>query len=238
VRVELNDGRNFLLATLERFDAVLSDSIHPAYAGNGSLYSYEYFQLIRDRLTDDGVASMWLPMYYLTPRNYAMILRAFHDVFPNVAVWYEPSTLNAFTIVTGKAGADGWNADALARAFSRPEVAAELGDLGILRPADLLPLLLATGEDLEPWLSRVPRHVDDLPAVEYESGTLLDRNGPWLEIFSRLLALRPTEPPAAYLDALPDFEQDTARTLYRRHAAVLEAQRQYLARRLAALAGA
>ncbi|MCZ6725933.1 MAG: fused MFS/spermidine synthase [Acidobacteria bacterium] len=238
VRVELNDGRNFLLATPERFDAVLSDSIHPAYAGNGSLYSYEYFQLIRARLTEDGVASMWLPMYYLTPRNYAMILRAFRDVFPNVAVWYEPSTLNAFTIVTGKAaGADGWNPEVLARAFSRPEVAAELVDLGISRPADLLPLLLATGEDLKPWLSRVPPHVDDLPAVEYESGTLLDRNGPWLEIFTRLLALRPTEPPAAYVDTLPDPEQDVARDLYRRHAAVLEAHRQYLAHQLAALAG-
>jgi spermidine synthase len=237
VRVELNDGRNFLLATPETFDAVLSDSIHPSYAGNGSLYSYEYFQLIRERLSDDGVASMWLPMYYLTPRNYAMILRAFHDVFPSVAVWYEPTTLNAFTIVTGKAGAAGWNPQMLARAFSRPQVADELVDLGISRPADLLPLLLATGEDLEPWLSSVPPHVDDLPAVEYESATLLDRNGPWLEIFSRLLALRPAEPPAAYLESLPAAEQETAAELYRRHARVLEGHRQYLARELAALSG-
>ena len=50
MRVEINDGRNFLLASPERFDAVLSDSIHPAYAGNGSLYSLEYFRLIQRRL--------------------------------------------------------------------------------------------------------------------------------------------------------------------------------------------
>jgi spermidine synthase len=50
VRVELNDGRNFLLATDETFDAVLSDSIHPRYAGNGSLYSREYFGLLRERM--------------------------------------------------------------------------------------------------------------------------------------------------------------------------------------------
>ena len=102
VRVEINDGRNFMLASPERFDAVLSDSIHPAYAGNGSLYSLEYFRLIRDRLEPGGIASMWLPTYFLTPDNFGGILEAFAEVFPHVAVWYEPSTLNAFTIVTGK----------------------------------------------------------------------------------------------------------------------------------------
>ncbi|MDH3403673.1 MAG: fused MFS/spermidine synthase [Acidobacteriota bacterium] len=236
VRVEVNDGRNFLLATAERFDAVLSDSIHPSYAGNGSLYSYEYFRLIRERLAPGGVASMWLPMYYLTPRNYAMILRAFRDVFPHVAVWYEPSTLNAFTIVTGKLASDGWDGEVLERAFARPEIASELADLGIGRPADLVPLLLATSAELDPWLAEVPPHVDDLPAVEYESGTLLDRNAPWLEIFGRLLALRPTEPPAAYVSSLPAAERDRARELYRAHAATLERQRRFLASELRALA--
>jgi spermidine synthase len=81
VRVEINDGRNFLLASPDRFDAVLSDSIHPRYAGNGSLYSREYFGLLKRRLRPGGVASMWLPMYSLTPRNYAMILAAFASTF-------------------------------------------------------------------------------------------------------------------------------------------------------------
>jgi len=236
VRVELNDGRNFLLATPERFDAVLSDSIHPSYAGNGSLYSLEYFELIRSRLSDDGVASMWLPMYYLTPRNYAMILRAFRDVFPNVAVWYEPTTVNAFTIVTGKVDPGGWDPDALSRAFSRPEVAGELADLGMATPAHLLPLLLATSNELDPWLSEVPPHVDDLPAVEYESGTLLDRNGPWLEIFSRLIDLRSPEPPEAYLESIPMEHRELARRLYRAHSGVLEYHQRFLSAELARLA--
>jgi spermidine synthase len=120
VRVEINDGRNFMLASPERFDAVLSDSIHPAYAGNGSLYSREYFRLIRERLEPGGIASMWLPTYFLTPDNFGGILKAFSEVFPHVAVWYEPSTLNAFTIVTGKVEDPVWDPEQLARAFSLP----------------------------------------------------------------------------------------------------------------------
>ena len=194
VRVEINDGRNFMLASPERFDAVLSDSIHPAYAGNGSLYSLEYFRLIRDRLEPGGIASMWLPTYFLTPDNFGGILKAFCEVFPHVAVWYEPSTLNAFTIVTGKVEGPVWEADPLARAFSLPRIANDLVSLDIQGPADLLALLIATEKDLAPWLEAIPSHTDDRPRVEYESGRLLDRNQTWLDNFEILLELRPDTP--------------------------------------------
>jgi spermidine synthase len=235
VRVEINDGRNFLLASPERFDAVLSDSIHPAYAGNGSLYSLEYFRLIRKRLEPGGVASMWLPTYYITPQNYAGILKAFRKVFPQVAVWYEPSTLNAFTIVTGKADSPAWSLGQLRAAFSIPEIRNDLGALGIYGPADLLPLLLATGSELDPWLDEVPPHTDDRPRVEYESGRLLDRNRTWLRNFARLLELRPAEPPTEYLEILTPIEQQRARLLYRRQSDRLRLHQRLLAERLAAL---
>lgn len=210
VKVEINDGRNFLLATPETFSAVLSDSIHPRYAGNGSLYSLEYFRLVRKRLEPGGVASMWLPTYSLTPRNYAMILKAFREVFPYTAVWYETSVPNSFTIVTGKADGPLWDWATLDRGFARPEVRAELGDLGITEPEDLLSFLMARSEELEPWLAEVPPHVDDLPAVEYESGTLLTKSWTWLAIFRRLLELRPPEPPAEWLEGLPPERRERA----------------------------
>jgi len=227
VHVEINDGRNFLLASPRRVDAVLSDSIHPRYAGNGSLYSREYFQLLAARLAPGGVASMWLPMYSLTPRNYAMILAAFADTFPHVQVWYDASTLNAFTVVTGTQ-VPSWSGAGLARAFADPRVAGELRDIGIARPADLLPLLLATERELAPWLASVPPHGDDLPAVEYESGALLHRELPWLGTFTRLLALRPDEPPAAWLAALPAEERGTAQAEWNARREVLDAHRQTL----------
>ena len=63
VHVEINDGRNYVMATRERFDVILSDSIHPRYAGNGSLYTRDYFDLCKQRLNPGGVISTWLPMY-------------------------------------------------------------------------------------------------------------------------------------------------------------------------------
>ncbi len=229
VRVEINDGRNFLLATPETFDAVLSDSIHPRYAGNGSLYSEEYFRLVSDRLTPDGVVSMWLPMYTLTPSNFAMIVRAFKDVFPETVIWYDPSALNSFTIVTGRKRGGPWDPEALARGFADPAILAALADIGMRRPADLLACYLSSGAELDTFLGDTPPHVDDLPAVEYESGTLLAGDWTWLATFSRLLELRPVEPPAVVLAALPAPEHAAMRELWRRQGLRLEDQRRYLA---------
>src|SRR5262249_46150157 len=111
------------------------------------------FRLLRQRLRPGGVASMWLPMYSLAPRHYAMIVAAFASVFPHVQVWYDASTLNAFSIVTGSTAAAAWNPAALTAAFADRRVAPELADIGIRRPADLLPLLLVTERELAPWLA-------------------------------------------------------------------------------------
>ena len=229
VRVEINDGRNFLLSTTEIFDAVLSDSIHPRYAGNGSLYSEEYFRIAAERLTPDGVISMWLPMYTLTPANFAMIVRAFRNVFPETVIWYEPSALNSFTVVTGRKRGGPWDPKALAVGFADPAIREALADIRMQRPADLLACYLASGAELDAFLGDTPPHVDDLPAVEYESGTLLAGDWTWLATFTRLLELRPLEPPAVVLAALPEGEHAAMREIWQRQRLLLEDQRRYLA---------
>jgi spermidine synthase len=232
VEVEINDGRNFVLASPRTFSAVLSDSIHPRYAGNGSLYTLEYFRLLARRVRPGGTVSMWLPMYSLRPDNYAMILRAFHEVFPHVAVWYEPSALNAFTVVTGKLEGPVWSRERLAEAFRDPRVAGELEDLDIRGPEDILSFLVATEHELAPWLALVPPHGDDLPAVEYESSTLLERDRPWLETFAILCSLRPAAPPARYLEALHPVQRSRAQTLWQERGALMHDHLRFLAERL------
>ncbi|MFN2442726.1 MAG: fused MFS/spermidine synthase [Thermoanaerobaculia bacterium] len=185
VRVEINDGRNFVPATPETFDVILSDSIHPRYAGNGSLYTKDYFELCRGKLAPGGVISMWLPMYSLTERNFLMILRAFQDVFPNTTVWYVPNSPNAFTIVIGRLEDGPIDLERLQAGFEG-EVAEELAGIEIRSALDLASAMLIDPEGLAQLTARTPPHIDDLPAVEYESGRLIDRDGSWLSNFALL----------------------------------------------------
>jgi spermidine synthase len=185
VHVVINDGRNFVLGSHQTFDVILSDSIHPRYAGNGSLYTRDYFELCRRRLAPGGVISMWLPMYSLTTRNYLQIVRAFRDVFPNTTIWYVPNVPNTFTIVIGRLENGPIPLDRIAAHWT-PPVAQELSEIGMRTPADLLPALMLGPEDVARITNDVPPHIDDLPSVEYESGRVIDRNGTWLQTFDLL----------------------------------------------------
>lgn len=189
VRLTINDGRNYILAVPEQFDAILSDSIHPRYAGNGSLYTEEYFRLCARRLAPGGVISMWLPMYSVLPENFRAIVRAFQDVFGNVSVWYPHSVENPFTIVLATPGRTvRW--DDLQASLSAPAVAADLAKIGEADPAELLSNLVLAPGDVERWVERTPPHTDDVPVVEYESGRTVAATGTWLATFEDLVSRR------------------------------------------------
>ena len=197
VRVVLNDGRNVLLATRDSYDAILSDSIHPVYAGNSTLYTREYFELCAAHLRRGGVVSMWLPLYSLTEESYLAIVRAFHEVFPSTCIWYDPVVLNEFTVVTGsrESGPVRLSWDELAA----PGLAATLAEAGVRAPADLAAMLLLGPREVAALVGDTLAHVDDFPEVEYRSGRLLDRDGSWLANLRLLWALRTrSDPFAAY----------------------------------------
>lgn len=204
VKTEINDGRNFVLATPEKFDVILSDSIHPRYAGNGSLYTLDYFRLCREKMNPDGVISMWLPVYSMTTRNYLMILRAFQEVFPNTTVWYVPNVPNSFTIVIGRMEESPLPFDRIASRLHGP-VARDLESISVFDAYDVASALMLDPIGVKNLTEAVPPHVDDLPAVEYESGRLMDREAWWIRNFI-LLAQRST-PLGRAFTGVPDLER-------------------------------
>ncbi len=185
VHTIINDGRNYLLATHERYDAILSDSIHPVYAGNSTLYTLEYFQLCRQHLEPGGVVSMWLPLYSMTPEGFASILSAFHAVFPRTVVWYDIGVLNEFTIVTGMV--EPGPVTLRWASLRDPALQESLAIARVRGPEDLEARLLLDPIRVATFCRDVPPHVDDLPTIEYRSGRVLDRDRTWLENF-RILA--------------------------------------------------
>ena len=63
VRVHVEDGRNFLLNSAERWDLITGEPPPPKNSGVGTLYSREYFELVRARLAPGGIHTYWLPVY-------------------------------------------------------------------------------------------------------------------------------------------------------------------------------
>jgi hypothetical protein len=87
VHVHIEDGRFFLLTTAQRFDLITAEPPPPKTAGIVNLYTREYFRLMRDRLTESGIASYWLPAYQLSESDNKAIIGAFCDAFADCSVW-------------------------------------------------------------------------------------------------------------------------------------------------------
>ena len=69
-----------------------------------------------------------------------------------------------------------------------PAVLTEMDEIGIRSVYDLASALLLDPQGVRELTANTESHVDDVPAVEYESGRILDRDASWLTNFV-LLAL-------------------------------------------------
>ena len=76
VDLRVGDGRKFLLRAKEPFDVVTVDAVRPQSAFSGSLYSVQFFELVRSRLGAGGIVSGWIP----TARVQNSITQAFPHV--------------------------------------------------------------------------------------------------------------------------------------------------------------
>lgn len=174
--VEFTDGRNKVLASSEKYDVILSDSIHPRFSGNGSLYTYEYYKLLRNRLNPGGVVSQWLPFYSLTTENFKMIIKSFYEVFPNTSVWFTNSTLNSYVIVIGKLDEPKIDYAVMEAGLKIPEVASDLKEIHTETPYKLLDYFMFANQRVRDFVGDVPLHTDDNMAVEYLSGRALSQS--------------------------------------------------------------
>src|SRR2546425_324439 len=65
VSVVVDDARSALQIDPARYDVIVSEPSNPWLAGVATLYTPEFFRIVRDRLTDGGVFSQWVQLYQL-----------------------------------------------------------------------------------------------------------------------------------------------------------------------------
>ncbi|HZE95356.1 MAG TPA: fused MFS/spermidine synthase [Gemmatimonadales bacterium] len=86
-----DDARSALQLKDDRFDVIVSEPSNPWIAGIATLYTPEFFHIVRRRLADDGVFCQWVQLYQLPLSVVAGIVRNVRAVFPHVEVWFGES---------------------------------------------------------------------------------------------------------------------------------------------------
>jgi hypothetical protein len=87
VHVMLGDAREALLTSRSTYDIVVSEPSNPYRAGVASLFTQEYYQAIRDRLSEDGLFLQWLQAYAIDVPTTRTVYATIGAVFPEIETW-------------------------------------------------------------------------------------------------------------------------------------------------------
>jgi spermidine synthase len=159
VGIKVDDGRNHLLITEERYDVITADVIQPVHAGAGKVWSIEYWELARDALADGGLMLQWVPDE--RDVHYEMIVRSFLEVFPNTTAWANGSML------VGTREPLRIDAAAFDARLADPATRAAMESVGIVDATSLAGLYTAGPDELRAFVGAGPVLDDDHPRVEY-----------------------------------------------------------------------
>lgn len=101
VQVHFSDARGALRLTDRQFDVIVSQPSHPWTSGASQLYTKEFFELVRSRLSSDGVFSQWMALGFTDAELFRDLVTTMNAVFRHVEV-YQP-TAGATVLVASEA---------------------------------------------------------------------------------------------------------------------------------------
>jgi spermidine synthase len=158
-RLRVDDGRNFLLLSGEKFDVITADIIQPTHAGAGNLYSREYFRLVRGALNENGITLQWIG--HRPAEQYTLIMRTFLEVFPYATLWFDGN------LMVGSMQPLRLDAGTLAAKRAHPITAAAFDDIGLSSFDSLAAWYTAGPDELRTFVGSGPVLTDDRPLLEY-----------------------------------------------------------------------
>ncbi|MBI2191912.1 MAG: fused MFS/spermidine synthase [Planctomycetes bacterium] len=164
-RLLIGDGRNHVFLTDHRYDVITSEPSNPWMAGVGDLFTLEFWQKCRERLSDDGIMCQWLQTYQLDLPTFHLILRTFHQVFPEMGIWYASS---ADLLLIGSKQPLRVDLAKLGPRLDRPQVKADVELIGVADAATLLAHFLTDGEGAARLAGPGLLHTDDNARLEFD----------------------------------------------------------------------
>ena len=162
VNVHIDDGRQFLHRTAERYDLITGEPPPPRTPGAVNIYTREYFQLIHDRLAEGGIATYWLPVARPDPgTNVNGIIRSFCDVFNDCSLW-NATPFDLMLAGTRNASGPG-SVAAFAQPWRLPALRARLEEVGLELPQQIGATFLGDAAYLNELTADRPALVDNHP---------------------------------------------------------------------------
>ncbi|MGD0551659.1 MAG: fused MFS/spermidine synthase [Sedimentisphaerales bacterium] len=172
--IVIDDGRNYIMTSRQKWPVIVSDSTHPKSGDSWVLYTQEFYRLVQEHLTNDGIFVEWLPLHNLSVEEFKIIVRTFQSVFPHTSLWVtvgldEHGSLVPYTLLAATPGPLKIDVGRLRERLNVEAVHRDLEPFGLDTPAGFLDTFFSAEEQLRQWAGNGPVNTDDLPFTQYQT---------------------------------------------------------------------
>ncbi|HEY3174890.1 MAG TPA: fused MFS/spermidine synthase [Candidatus Polarisedimenticolia bacterium] len=181
-RVRINDARNDLLVSPERYDIIMSEPSNPWLTGPSKLFTREFFELARSRLAPSGLLCQWIQLYGMDVDSVKVLLRTFATVFPHRMV-FKGSVGDI--LILGGADPIRLDLERISARMAPTRVSADLARVKVFSPEDLLARFRMGDADFDafvgagperPLVESGPLNTDDNAYIEFAAARSLFRD--------------------------------------------------------------
>jgi spermidine synthase len=185
----IDDARTFLRVTPNRYDMIVSEPSHPWVPGVANLFTQEFFELGRQRLSDDGIWVQWVQIYQLSTESLRSVLATYQKVFPHVLV-FRVGGLNKGKDLLLVGSNRPLNLDRLAERLEDPHIAAELARVDLKSEADVRGWFVCDESKLVPAVAGAKINTDDNMHIEMTVPReafrpLMQSNAEWVQALGK-----------------------------------------------------
>jgi spermidine synthase len=178
VRVQVDDGRHFLLTTKEKFDGITSDPLDPWVKGAAALYTREFFEIAKQHLNPGGVVTQFVQLYESNEDAVKSEVATFLEAFPNGMVFANTIQGQGYDVVlVGQVEPAKIDIDKMQARLNSSEyakLAQSLRDIGIYSAVDLVGTYAGSAMDLKPWTNDAMINRDRNLRLQYLAGLSLN----------------------------------------------------------------
>jgi spermidine synthase len=168
VKVHVDDGRHYLFTHPAKLSLLTLEINRLWSAGEGDLYTRQFYEICSARLTDSGVLQQWVPLFSLSIPETLIIIRTARQVFPHLALYVGGGSA---MLVASRSPLQ-LEYSRLKAMDGNPKVAAVLKRIELPCAASLLGDLVLTSEGVDALLARASERricTDLWPYLEYSN---------------------------------------------------------------------
>jgi spermidine synthase len=174
VEVQIDDARHWLLTTDRKFDAITSDPFDPWVKGAATLYTREFFNVVKDHLNPGGVVTVFVQLYQSGMPAVKSEVASFIDAFPDALIFGNTHEGGGYDIVlVGMKDPEPIDIDRVLMRLLDPAnapIAASLAETGFRSAIDLFGRFAGVAPALKPWLVDAQINTDRNLRLQYLAG--------------------------------------------------------------------